>query len=214
MQKQAVCGLVTAIILSALLTMLAPTWYGLFSWLPLRLAAILSFQVVFALIAVLCHCVIEKQPLRSMGFSGQKPLSQLGWAFILFAGLSVLFIALPVLFGQSLNDMLPAKDSLWFAIPYKLLFVGFAEELLFRGYLLNNLRRLTDSKIASVMLSSLLFGLWHFILSGNIIQVILTAIIGTIFALPRVYAKKCSIVSVSLAHGLYDALLNVLRWTV
>ncbi|MDR0839786.1 MAG: CPBP family intramembrane metalloprotease [Christensenellaceae bacterium] len=174
----------------------------------------MSFQVVFALLAVLCHCAIEKQPLRALGFFGEKPLLQLGWAVALFALLSVLFVGLPVLLGQALGDMLPAKDSLLFAIPYKLLFVGFAEELLFRGYFLNSFMRLTGSKIAAVILSSLLFGLWHFILSGSIFQVLVTAIIGVLLALPRAYAKTCSIVSVSLAHGLYDALLNALSWMI
>jgi membrane protease YdiL (CAAX protease family) len=213
-KKRAITGLATAAILTTLLTMLAPSWYGLVDSIPFRIAAILSVQVAFAALAVFCHCVVEKQPLRSFGFSGNKPLLQIVWALALFAMLTVLFVGLPVLFGQALSDMVPTRDSLLFAIPYKLLFVGFAEELLFRGYFLNSLTRLINSKIASVILSSILFGLWHFILSGSIFQVIVTTTIGLIIAFPRAYAKNCSIVSVSLAHGLYDSLLNVFSWIV
>jgi membrane protease YdiL (CAAX protease family) len=213
-KKRGIAGLVAAILLTAALMMFAPSWYGLFASVPLRIASILSVQIATAAIAIACHCAIEKQPLRSLGLLGKKLPLQLGWAFALFAGLLVLFVALPVLFGQALKDMLPAKDALWFAIPYKLLFVGFAEEMLFRGYFLNSFMRLANSKIAAVALSSLLFGLSHFILSGNFLQVAVTAVIGAILALPRMYAKNCSIVSVSLAHGLYDTSLSILSWVI
>ncbi|GHV16508.1 hypothetical protein FACS189425_00910 [Clostridia bacterium] len=207
-------GLVAAVIFTTLLTILSPALYGLFESIPLRLLMFFSIQIIFAVFAVICHCVIENQPFRSLGFSGQKPLLQIVWAGALFAIVSILIIGLPALFGQELKDMVPQRDNLLFAIPYKLIFVGFAEELLFRGYFLNCIKRLTNSKIAAVVLSSLLFGLWHFILSEDILQVAVTTIMGVIFALPRMYKENCSVVSVSLAHGLYGALLNTLSWIV
>jgi membrane protease YdiL (CAAX protease family) len=127
-------------------------------------------------------------------------------------GLAVLFIGIPLMLGFG-DNMFPSKDALWFAIPYRLIFVGFAEETMFRGYLLGSMSRQMKSRIVPVIVTSLLFGAWH-ILNGNLLQAIMTSIIGFILALPRMYAKDCSTLSVSLAHGAYDALLSVMAYTV
>jgi membrane protease YdiL (CAAX protease family) len=160
------------------------------------------------------HGMVEKQSIHSLGFFGRAPLIQGAWALSLCASLLALFVALPVLLGQSLKDLVPVRDSLWFAIPYRLIFVGFAEELLFRGYLLNSIKRISNSTITAIVVSSFLFGAWHYILSGSIAQVAFTTAIGIILAVPRMAGKNCSIVSVSLAHGLYDATLSILSWVI
>jgi membrane protease YdiL (CAAX protease family) len=93
-----------------------------------------------------------------------------------------------------------------------LLIVGFAEETLFRGYILNSLLRLDVPKIVAIAVSSAMFGAWHFIGSGNWAQVLITAIAGSVFAVTFVYGKKrgVGLLSIALAHGAYDLLLQVL----
>jgi membrane protease YdiL (CAAX protease family) len=176
--------------------------------IALRIAAILSLQVLLFGGALVANGVIEKQPVTALGFTGKNIGHQLLWAAALFAVLSVLFIGVPLILGFG-DNMFPHKDALWFAVPYRLLFVGFAEETLFRGYMLNSMSRQMKSRLAPAIITSLLFGMLHLI-NGNIIQVAMTFVIGLFLTLPRVYAKNCSTLSVSLAHGAYDALLSVL----
>ncbi|MFP3156568.1 hypothetical protein LQZ18_19545 [Lachnospiraceae bacterium ZAX-1] len=106
-KKQALSGLTTALIIVTLLTSFSPVWYGLFASIPIRIAAITVFQVAIAIVAIICHCVIEKQPVQSLGFFKQKPLLQIGWAFAVFGVLLVVFIVLPVLLGQTLEPKFP-----------------------------------------------------------------------------------------------------------
>jgi membrane protease YdiL (CAAX protease family) len=77
---------------------------------------------------------------------------------------------------------------------------------------LNRLGGVTDSRVAAIVISSLLFGAWHFINSGSIVTVIVTATIGAILAIFKTYVKNCSIVSVAIAHGFYDGSLAFLSW--
>ncbi|MCL2352289.1 MAG: CPBP family intramembrane metalloprotease [Firmicutes bacterium] len=165
-------------------------------------------QALLVPIALIANGPIEKQPFAALGYRWGNIKKQLLWAAALLAILSAMFIGLPLLFGA--RDIFPARDSLWFAVPDKLVFVGFAEETMFRGYMLNAFNRLTGSKIAAVALSSLLFGFWHFIGSGDLLQVAMTAVIGLIIAIPCAYARNCSTLSAALAHGAYGAFLSVL----
>jgi membrane protease YdiL (CAAX protease family) len=209
--KRVFVGITFALTLTLVLTFLCSYLYAEPFPIPLRLAMLFGVQALFFGIALISNGIVEKLPFSRLGYASNDLKWQLVWAAVLFAGLSFIFIAIPLLFGM--NDIFPARDLLAFAIPHKL-FVGFAEETLFRGYILNALFRLHMKKPAAILLSSLLFGAWHFILSGNIFQVIVTAIIGVIFALPIVYVKKCTVLSTALAHGMYDALLSILAYVV
>ena len=88
--------------------------------------------------------------------------------------------------------------------------VGFAEEFVFRGYIYKKILNISGKETAAVIVSSVLFGLFH-IFRGSIVQVITTAFIGAFFCLCRAKIKGCTIVSLIIAHGIYDALITV--WT-
>ena len=83
--------------------------------------------------------------------------------------------------------------------------VGIVEEFIFRGFIYN---KISGNDIAAVIGSSVLFGLFH-ILGGNIVQMIITAFIGAFFCLCRLKIKNCSLLSLIIAHGIYDALITV-----
>jgi membrane protease YdiL (CAAX protease family) len=155
---------------------------------------------------------VEKEPLAALGFQKNAVGAQLLYGVSVFAAVSIIFIAVPMFSGLGRDELFPQKQTLFWAIPHKLLLVGFTEELIFRGYLLERIHKLSDSKGLAVIISSLLFGLWHFIGTGNPVQVVSTSIIGACFALPKMYMRNCSIVSVSLAHGMYDSSLAILSW--
>lgn len=46
-------------------------------------------------------------------------------------------------------------------------------------------------------------------IGGNIVQIISTGILGAIFCICRVKIKNCTLLSVIIAHGVYDALITV-----
>ncbi|MDD2447710.1 MAG: CPBP family intramembrane metalloprotease [Tissierellia bacterium] len=67
---------------------------------------------------------------------------------------------------------------------YGILGVALAEELVFRGYIFHKLLEIRNSRLFAIIISSLLFGLFH-IFNGNIIQVFMTAFLGFLFCIFR-----------------------------
>ena len=86
--------------------------------------------------------------------------------------------------------------------------VGFVEELAFRGFVYNRLKKIGQNEITAVIGSSVLFGAFH-LFGGNIVQMIMTAFIGAFFCFCRLKIKNCSLLSLIIAHGIYDALIAV-----
>lgn len=86
--------------------------------------------------------------------------------------------------------------------------VGLVEEFIFRGFIYNKIKKISGNDIAAVIVSSVLFGLFH-ILNGNIVQMIMTALLGALWCLCRLKIKNCTLLSLIIAHGIYDALITV-----
>lgn len=86
--------------------------------------------------------------------------------------------------------------------------VSLAEELVFRGFIYNRIKKISRSNAAAVIGSSVLFGIFH-LFGGNIVQMIMTAFIGAFFCLCKLKVKNCSLLSLIIAHGIYDALITV-----
>lgn len=91
---------------------------------------------------------------------------------------------------------------------YCIVAIGFVEELVFRGFVYNRIQKISRNEIAAVIGSSVLFGVFH-LFGGNIVQMIMTAFIGAFFCLCRLKIKNCSVLSLVIAHGIYDALIAV-----
>lgn len=86
--------------------------------------------------------------------------------------------------------------------------VGLAEEFVFRGFIYNRIKKISRSNAVAVIGSSVLFGIFH-LFDGNIVQMIMTAFIGAFFCLCKLKIKNCSLLSLIIAHGIYDALITV-----
>lgn len=91
------------------------------------------------------------------------------------------------------------------------LLVAFAEELFFRGYLLEMMKDVARTSERAVIVSALLFGLWHYPISHNTGLVIITFFLGAIYGTLRTLfektEKEIGIVSLSLAHWLFNVVL-------
>ena len=91
------------------------------------------------------------------------------------------------------------------------LLVAFAEELFFRGYLLEMMKDVARTSERAVIVSALLFGLWHYPISHNIGLVIITFFLGAIYGTLRTLfektEKEIGIVSLSIAHWFFNVVL-------
>lgn len=91
------------------------------------------------------------------------------------------------------------------------LLVAFAEELFFRGYLLEMMKDVARTSERAVIISAFLFGIWHYPISHNIGLVIITFFLGAIYGTLRTLfektEKEIGIVSLSIAHWLFNVVL-------
>ena len=113
---------------------------------------------------------------------------------------------LPILCGTSIigSHTEPSAKFLVVSAVQDVLFVGVSEEIVFRGYVQNQFEIwLKKCKWLAPLLAAVLFGLWH-IINGSLIQVLFTTLVGCVFGYCKYFIKDCSLLSVIIAHGLYD----------
>lgn len=126
---------------------------------------------------------------------------------------AVVFILFAVFRSVSL---FPAKGTSIGAIVYIILFqalVGISEELFFRGYLAGIGRRLFRSAWPPVILSALVFGMLHFLINRNWIQLCFATAYGLFSAALYLKHKSCSILTMISMHVCYNYLSNFLFTT-
>ena len=125
-----------------------------------------------------------------------------------------IFVVMPLLFGVNKEFVLTTKQtniiSIFGQIAFLMCFVAPIEEFIFRGYFQQHLEKLMSSKIPVCFISSILFGFWHFPSTMSMINVLCTFVIGLIYSLFMLKYKDCTMMSVSLAHGLHDTIIFIL----
>ena len=181
--------------------------------LAVKMIIMLLIYIVMAFIPVMIYGV-KKIPISNFGFKRQNIGKQLLFALCIFVITIIIFVILPLLIGMEKEDVLSFRASRIvtkvFYIFYYLIFVGFGEELIFRGYYYNGIKDVTNSELIAVILSSVVFGLWHYPGGQDIMQVIITFVIGLIFGIARYKIKNCTLLSTSIAHGMHDAFIFIL----
>jgi membrane protease YdiL (CAAX protease family) len=180
--------------------------------IPLKMTAACAFYVLqIAFVFIICR--IEKRRVADLGFYRRKLHIQILIGLGIAVVLSFLIGALPILIGGSGASLIGEKRtsalSVIFAVATDIIFIGLLEELIYRGYIQKRINELTKYKFVGVLIAAALFGLSH-IINGAWIQVGFAFLIGGLFGFCREYLKNCSLLSVVLAHGVYDALLVVI----
>ncbi len=176
----------------------------------LRMCLTLLVTAAFGVIAVF-----------AMKLTGQEkkllPTKHRLWLQILigvvFAAVLCLSIGIvPILCGTNIigSHTEPSAGFLAISAVQDILFIGVCEELVFRGYIQNQFEIwLKKCKWLSPLIAAVLFGLWH-IINGSLFQVLLTTLIGCVFGNSKYFIKDCSLLSLIIAHGLYDFSLVLL----
>ena len=181
--------------------------------MPVPLRAPLMFVLYWA-VAVIPIIIIRQDKMRpaDLGFEKEGIIRQILIGIGLGLGTSLVLTGIPVLagFGEYVNSG-KSYDELWkfvYEFAYCILSVGAAEELVFRGFIYSKLKSLFGKEIYAAVGSSLLFGLFH-VFRGNIAQIFVTAVIGFIFCTYRNKIKCCTLLSLMICHGVYDAMITI-----
>lgn len=178
--------------------------------LGLRMAAMIVTYWLIALIPVIVMLVRKDDPADY--WNNDRIGYQILTGVLIGAAMSLVLTLVPHLAGVGAYvDSGKRYTYLWqfaYEFLYCIAVVALVEEFIFRGFIYNKIKKISGNDIAAVIGSSVLFGSFH-ILGGNIVQVMITAFIGAFFCLCKLKIKNCSLLSLMIAHGIYDALITV-----
>ncbi len=176
--------------------------------LPIRMILMIVTQWILFLVPAILM-VVYKEKLSSMGFKKERILLQISIGVLIAVSMSLVLTVLPIFMG--FKDMVgnASYTQTWqfaYEFIYRIMGVALAEEIIFRGYIFNKLLEIKNSRWFAIIVSSVLFGLFH-VFNGNIIQIFMTAFIGLVYCILREKVKECTLLSLIIAHGVYDALI-------
>lgn len=200
----AICGVFALLFALTLFNQLLLRTFSL----PLRMILMIVTQwMLFIAPGILM--LVNKEKLQSFGFTKSNIPRQVFIGILIALLMSAMLTMLPILLGY--RDLVGSTSytKAWqftYEFIYRILGVALVEELIFRGYIFYKLLEIKNSKAFAIIISSLLFGLFH-IFSGNLLQVLITAIIGLLYCIFREKIKGCTLLSLIIAHGIYDALI-------
>jgi hypothetical protein len=167
--------------------------------------------VPFGALFVLLWARLSHTPWREIGYI--RPNS---WAKTITWGLSlgIAFkllskaVIMPLLGAAPINRVyhyLAGNTALLPAAIWAMLVAGFAEETVFRGYLFERFGKLfgrrTGAKVLTVVITSVWFGLSHFMVQG-FMGVVHATLLGLVFG--TIYALRGRIFFLMIAHAAYD----------
>lgn len=121
----------------------------------------------------------------------------------------IVFVGVVALVDSGISD---APRAYWIGMTITMVLVGLTEEITFRGILVVGVRRTGGGEAAALLVSSLLFGLFHlpnWLLGQDLVttlrQVVFTAVVGAAFYSLR--RASGSIVACIILHAAYDWVL-------
>ncbi len=183
-----------------------------FNGLPVPVKMPLAFVIQWVLMLVPAMIMI----LRDESFEEflppkEKPGMQILAGLGIAAVFSVVLTLVPHLAGfGSWVEGGYFYTELWMYIYYffQCVFaIGLTEELIFRGYFYARIERIFGETAATAG-SSVLFGLFH-LMTGNIAQMFITGLIGAAWCICRKKIPNCTLLSLIIAHGVYDFMIMV-----
>lgn len=176
--------------------------------LPIRMVLMIITQWSLFLVPGILLLVNDER-FVDLGFSSEKIPTQVIIGILIAIVMSLILTVLPILLGfKEMVGNTEYSESWQFIYQfiYATFGVALAEELVFRGFIFRKLLEIRDSRWLAIIVSSLLFGLFH-IFNGNIIQLFVTALIGFLYCIFREKVRSCTLLSLIIAHGIYDGLI-------
>lgn len=187
-------------------------WIGsLFGYTSrIRLFLICLIPVLMMVVPGIC-CKVTRTSMEELGYHKKYIKKQMVVAVTALMFWIITTVVIPLGLEVPLSRLVGMpyyeKKILIFRLIYYILFVGFSEEFIFRGYYYQRLKKLCNHEWIAIIGSSILFGGMHYITSGNMWLVLETFLAGIFYALCAHKCKWGSVWATSLSHGLYDASL-------
>lgn len=182
---------------------------------PVRMALYVAIYIVIAAIVILA-LVLRKIPLGALGFKKKNISRQLLAAIPIFIVTVSVAVVIPLLLGANKTDVLSFKSSslqvLIFYLFFDFICVGFGEELAFRGYFYSRIQSLSSIPWLPMVLTAVMFGFWHYPVTQSFLNVAVTSVLGLFYGYCRWKRKNCTVLSLSVAHGLHDAFIITLSY--
>jgi membrane protease YdiL (CAAX protease family) len=183
------------------------------------------------IVAVAFQRFVHREKIADLGYKACS-FRELGTAVVLPALIIFLILLVDWMLGfVSAMDSIPLRNSfsrtpeivdgwsLLLIVVVNALITFIAclatEEVAFRGYILTKLRKLGDSR--ALLLSSLLFGIWHYPVSlilwdagvlRSTLYVFNISLVGVLFGYQ--FLRSNSLLTCSLSHGVWNALAYTL----
>ena len=178
--------------------------------IPRMITVIVSYWIVAAVPILVM--IFSKDKVSDLGFTKEKIGFQILIGVLLGIGMSLVLTLVPHLagFGDYVDNDHRYK-YLWqfiYEFFYCTAAVAAVEELCFRGFVFSKVKKISDKEIVAIIVSSVLFGLFH-IASFNVAQLIITTLLGLFWCICRKYIKNCTTLSLIICHGIYDAMITV-----
>ena len=168
---------------------------------------------LIAVIMIAFICYKDNRSLKSVGLHLKRLWGEILTAVVVLTSILALFMFASYMLqffldaGQ-LRDLSSKNQHLatiFRSIPWAILvpfclFIGFYEELVFRGFLITRLTAVLNSKWLALLLSSVIFGLAH-LYQGTfsvLIIIVLAIILGTLFIVRK------SLISAIIVHASFD----------
>jgi membrane protease YdiL (CAAX protease family) len=108
----------------------------------------------------------SRETFRDIGFTKEKITNQILIGIVLSIIMSLVLTIIPILLGFKEFIGSSSYTKVWqfaYEFAYKVFGVALVEEIIFRGYIFKKLMDIKDSKWFAVIMSSVLFGLFHII---------------------------------------------------
>lgn len=185
----------------------APFLMGFIRNFYARLAVSPIFYVLLTIIPFIAGKITDNH-LGPLIFKKEDILKQLAAGLYVFSISAMILTAVSLTVGDYKYFLIGPKQTdiilIIYNIFFYILFVGTSEEILFRGYFMQRIEAISGSKKISVVLSAIIFGLWHFPGGNNFVQVFITTVLGAFYGISLYKVKYCSVLSLIIAHGLYN----------
>lgn len=160
---------------------------------------ILIQNVTYIILAIigLASMKLTKIPMRSCGIFFENFVRQILIGIILGTALILICCILGML------PVIPSNMVYVFFI--QLFVIALSEEIFWRGFIQECISRILNSEIVAVLLAAFLFGMAHFFVSGNIVQVISGFIFGFIMGeLRREFKDSVGLISLIIGHAVFN----------
>nr|WP_319474885.1 type II CAAX endopeptidase family protein [uncultured Sphaerochaeta sp.] len=201
-------------VIGVFFSLLIIVWFNKYVLMQLPLGMRMILLIVSQWLIVIVPILLIKmrhEKIRHFWDSEASNSQQILTGILLALAMSFLFTVVPILLGFKEMVGSTSYTKPWqfaYDLIYSLVAVALAEEFVFRGYLFHKLMEIKQSKWFAILVSSLLFGLFHSF-QGDVLQVIVTTFLGLLLCLLREKIKSCSLLSLVIIHGLYDTLITL-----